>query len=297
MHFEWLALAAALLWALASLLSVKPARHLGAFAFSRWRMACVTLMLGSASLYTGGFTTLSWPQIAQVGLSGLIGIFIGDTALYASLNRLGPRRAGLLFASHALFSALLGAWLFAEVLSGPRLWGAALVLTGVVIAIGYARRPGTHILEQVSGPLWLAVGLGLLAGLCQSLGTLLAKPVMSQGVDPVAASCVRMACALGAHLVLRWSQAPVARPLNPITWPILGIVASNGFLAMTLGMTLILMALSRGEVGMVAILSSTTPVMLLPLLWLYTRQRPALSAWCAAALVVAGTALVLSGKI
>ena len=121
MHFEWLALGAALLWALASLLSVKPARHLGAFAFSRWRMACVTLMLGSASLYTGGFTTLSWPQIAQVGLSGLIGIFIGDTALYASLNRLGPRRAGLLFASHALFSALLGAWLFAEVLSGPRL--------------------------------------------------------------------------------------------------------------------------------------------------------------------------------
>ncbi|MBP8065823.1 MAG: DMT family transporter, partial [Aeromonadaceae bacterium] len=122
-------------------------------------------------------------------------------------------------------------------------------------------------------------------------------PVMSQGVDPVAASCVRMACALTAHLVLRWSQAPVARPLHAITWPILGIVASNGFLAMTLGMTLILMALSRGEVGMVAILSSTTPVMLLPLLWLYTRQRPALSAWCAAALVVAGTALVLSGKL
>ena len=38
MHYEWLALAAALLWAIASLLSVQPASHLGAFAFSRWRM-------------------------------------------------------------------------------------------------------------------------------------------------------------------------------------------------------------------------------------------------------------------
>lgn len=296
MHYEWLALAAALLWALASLLSVQPASHLGAFAFSRWRMACVTLMLGSAALYTGGFATLSWSQIAQVALSGLIGIFIGDTALYASLNRLGPRRAGLLFASHALFSALLGAWLFAEVLSGARLWGGALVLGGVVIAIVYGRRTGTHRLEAVSGSLAIAVTLGLLAGLCQSVGTLLAKPVMSQGVDPVAASCVRMAAAFVAHGLLRLSGAPLALPRHPLTWPILGMIIGNGFLAMTLGMTLILMALSRGDVGMVAILSSTTPVMLLPLLWLYTRQRPALSAWLAAALVVCGTTLVLAYK-
>ena len=296
MHYEWLALAAALLWAIASLLSVQPASHLGAFAFSRWRMACVTLMLGSAALYSGGFASLTLGQAMQVALSGLIGIFIGDTALYASLNRLGPRRAGLLFASHALFSALLGAWLFAEVLSGARLWGGALVLSGVVIAIVYGRRTGTHQLERVSGPLAIAVALGLLAGLCQSVGTLLAKPVMSQGVDPVAASCVRMAAAFVAHGLLRLSGARLARPRQPITWPILGMIIGNGFLAMTLGMTLILMALSRGDVGMVAILSSTTPVMLLPLLWLYTRQRPALSAWLAAALVVCGTALVLANK-
>lgn len=296
MHYEWLALAAALLWAIASLLSVQPASHLGAFAFSRWRMACVTLMLGSAALYSGGFASLTLSQNMQVALSGLIGIFIGDTALYAALNRLGPRRAGLLFASHALFSALLGAWLFAEVLSGARLWGGALVLAGVVIAIVYGRRTGTHRLEAVSGSLAIAVTLGLLAGLCQSVGTLLAKPVMSQGVDPVAASCVRMAAAFVAHGLLRLSGARLARPRQPITWPILGMIIGNGFLAMTLGMTLILMALSRGDVGMVAILSSTTPVMLLPLLWLYTRQRPAPSAWLAAALVVCGTALVLAYK-
>ena len=55
MGYEWLALAAASLWAVAALISVKPARHLGAFAYSRWRMFLVSLMLGSVSLATGGW--------------------------------------------------------------------------------------------------------------------------------------------------------------------------------------------------------------------------------------------------
>ena len=295
MHYEWLALCAAQLWAMAALISVYPARQLGAFAFNRWRMICVTLMLGLMSLYTQGFATLNSGQLGQIALSGLIGIFIGDTAFYACLNRLGPRRAGVLFACHALFSALFGIWLFSEQLQGMRLGGALLVFAGVVVAILFGRR-GERKLEPNVAPLWIGIVLGLLAALCQSAGTLLAKPVMSQGVDPVAASCVRMATAFVAHSLLRLSGAPLARARNPITWPILGLIISNGFLAMTLGMTLILMALSRGDVGMVAILSSTTPVMLLPLLWLYTRQRPAASAWLAAALVVCGTALVLANK-
>lgn len=292
MHYEWLAMVAALLWAIAGLLSVRPAEHLGAFAFSRWRMACVTLMLGSAALFNNGFSSLNGHQWLLMAGSGLIGIFIGDTALYGALNRLGPRRAGLLFASHALFSALFGAWLFAEYLTGQRLLGAILVMSGVSIAIAFSRRDRQRTLEITRGPLLPAIALGLLAGLCQSIGTLIAKPVMITAVDPVAASAVRMAAALGAHLLLRASGTAIAHPRQPITWRILGIVATNGFLAMALGMTLIMTALRYGDVGMVAILSSTSPVMMLPLLWLYTRQRPANSAWLAAAAVVGGSALI-----
>jgi len=54
---------------------------------------------------------------------------------------------------------------------------------------------------------------------------------------------------------------------------IFAITAINGFLAMAVGMTLILYALREGNVGMVALLSSTTPIMLLPILWIYTKQR------------------------
>lgn len=295
MGYEWLALAAASLWAIAALISVKPARHLGAFAYSRWRMFLVSLMLGSASLVTGGWQTLTESALPLLALSGLIGIFVGDTALFACMNRLGPRRSGLLFSCHALFSALLGLWLFGERLGGWRLLGALLVLAGVMLAILFRGGTSQHNeWEQVRGRLVVGIVLGLTAALCQSLGAIIAKPVMMGGqVDAVSASGIRMGSALLAHCTLRLLRVPLAMPHNPINRRVLGMIGINGFLAMALGMTLILVALRQGDVGMVAILSSTTPVILLPLLWWHSGQRPTLPAWAGALLATLGTALVL----
>ena len=108
MGYEWLALASASLWAIAALISVKPARHLGAFAYSRWRMFLVSLMLGTMSLLTGGWQTLTASVLPLLAISGLVGIFVGDTALFACMNRLGPRRSALLFSSMRCFPPCLG---------------------------------------------------------------------------------------------------------------------------------------------------------------------------------------------
>ena len=54
-------------------------------------------------------------------------------------------------------------------------------------------------------------------------------------------------------------------------------------------MSLLLFALSGGEVGIVTTLSATTPALLLPLIWIRTGERPAIAAWIGAALVIAGS--------
>lgn len=291
--YEWLALGAAMLWALSSLISVAPARHLGAFAYSRWRMACVTIMLSLMAMLNHGWDSMQWDYASVMILSGLIGIFIGDTALFSCFNRIGPRRGGLLFSCHAVFSALLGIWLFNEELLGWKLVGGLFVFLGVASAIFFGQQQN-HTWEEIRGKLWVAIALGLIAALCQSLGAVIAKPVMQTDIDPIAASAVRMASAFGAHFLLRLSGAPLFRPVTPITLPILGMVAINGFLAMAVGMTLILYALRYGDVGMVALLSSTTPIMVLPLLWLHTGNIPNRSAWMGAILAVIGTGLIVS---
>ncbi|HHF3252147.1 TPA: DMT family transporter [Vibrio alginolyticus] len=294
MGYEWLALCAAFLWAVSSLISVIPAQHLGAFSYSRWRMGCTAVILSTMAWMTGGWLTVSWEHVTPMMASGLIGIFIGDTALFACLNRMGPRQAGLLFSCHAVFSAILGYFLFSEVMTTIELLGASLVFSGVVMAIFFGRRGQVNnVLEDIKGNIWVGIGLGLTAAMCQALGGIIAKPVMQTSIDPVAASAIRMISAFFAHSMLLILGVKVARSTQHITWRIFGITALNGFLAMAVGMTLILYALQEGNVGMVALLSSTTPIMLLPLLWIYTKRRPNRFAWLGAALAVIGAGILV----
>ena len=292
--FDLLALGAAVCWAVAAMLSVSPSRHLGAFAFTRWRMLMVAAMLWTAAIATDSWRSFPMTSWGAMALSGLIGIFVGDTALFAAMNRLGPRRAGVLFATHAMFSALLGFWLLGERMSLQAAAGAGLTMVGVMTAILLGRHKAeSHAWESDNGHVGLGLALGLLAAFCQAVGSLIAKPVMLADVDPMTASALRVSVACAAHFVLLWLGLSVARARQAPTRRVLIQTAVNGFIAMGVGMTLVLLALKEGDVGLVAILSSVSPVLVLPLLWLHLGRAPAPGAWLGALLTVAGTALIL----
>jgi drug/metabolite transporter (DMT)-like permease len=289
------ALAAAACWAVGSMLSVTPSRHLGAFAFTRWRMLLVASMLWATTLVVSGVQVVALAHIAAMALSGVIGIFIGDTALFAAMNRVGPRRTGVLFATNAIFSAFLGVAVLDERLTSQAIIGACLTVCGVMIAIAFGQhRSESHGWEADRGHAGVGIALALLAALSQAVGTLIAKPVMAEAMNPITASAVRTSVACGAHFVVLWLGLRAARANNPLTPRILVQTGLSGFVGMALGMTVLLLALERGDVGMVAVLSSVTPVLILPLLWLHLRRPPARGAWLGAILTVIGTGLILS---
>ena len=292
--YDLYALGAAACWALGSVMSVMPSRHLGAFAFTRWRMLMVALMLWLMVGFSGSWSGLSLQGWGVMAISGLIGIFVGDTALFAAMNRIGPRRSGVLFATHAAFSAAMGFVWLGERMSAQAFLGAALTLAGVMMAIVLGRhRDETHAWEADRGHVGAGVALALLAALCQALGSLVAKPVMAANVDPVLASAVRVSVATCAHFVLLVSGFAPARAHNAPTWRVLAQTGLNGFISMGVGMTLVLLALAKGDVGMVAILSSVSPILVLPLLWFQLKRAPAVGAWVGATFTVVGTALIL----
>jgi drug/metabolite transporter (DMT)-like permease len=292
--YDWLALGAAACWAVTALLSAPQARHLGAVAFTRWRMGLVFVLMLPIAWWQGGLHALTAPQWGLLAVSGVLGIFVGDSVLFAAMNRLGPRRTGVLFATHAVFSAALGFVFLDERMGTQALIGGTLVVAGVMTAVAWgARKEDDHALEAVHGH-WLAgVGLGLLAALCQAVGSFIAKPVMVTGADPVSATLVRVGATCVAHLAFLWSGAAIARTQGALSLPVVGRVALSGMVGMGLGMTLIMLALQSGDVGMVGVLSSVTPVLLLPLLWWHVGRVPAHGAWLGAGLTVGGTALIL----
>lgn len=295
MRAELLALLAAVAWAVGSLFSAPASSHLGAIAFTRWRLLFAGLMLWFYVLSSGAWRTLGVPALGVLALSGLVGIFVGDTALFACMNRLGPRRSGVLFASHAAFSAVLAWLLLGETLTGWTLLGALLIMVGVMIAIAWGRREGEdHVWENTQGPVWVGIALGLVAAAAQAVATLMLKPLMGTGLDATAASAVRLSAALLAHGVLWASGFEAARSLAPANRSALVNTFWSAAIAMALGMTLVLQALKTGQANLVGIFSSVTPVVLLPLLWGVYRRRPAVGAWIGGGLAVVGAATVLA---
>ena len=72
--YDLFALGAAACWALGSVTSVTPSRHLGAFAFTRWRMLMVALMLWAVVLATDSWRLFSPGAWGVMAVSGLIGL-------------------------------------------------------------------------------------------------------------------------------------------------------------------------------------------------------------------------------
>lgn len=293
--YELAALGAATCWAITSLISAGPAGHLGAPAFNTLRQGFVALLLAVYVGITGHWQQLNAMNIAPILLSGVVGIFAGDTLLFASLNRVGPRRSSILFAMNAPMAALLGWIVLGEALPPRAVAGIALTFVGVALAIYFGNsRVQAHKWEEVKGALWIGVGLGLGAAACQAVASLLMRPVMAAGIDPFAASMLRVAIAAMALTAMMRLPIPAIKQKNRLTASVAAMTMLSGFLALAMGMTLLLFALSGGNVGIVSTLSATSPVIILPLIWLRTGQRPAAGAWAGALIVIIGMALIFA---
>ena len=295
-HYDLLALGAATCWAASGLLSAAPSKALGAIAFVRWRMMTVTFVLWLLVALFSQLPPLAVNTWGVMVASGLVGIFVGDTLLFAAMNRLGPRRTGVLFASHALFSALLGYLFLSERLGVQAYIGAGVTVAGVMVAVAWGNSK-TNVSEWDSAPSTVAgVSLALLAALGQATGALIAKPALGGdlGFDPVAASAVRVTAAVSALWLWRVVNPGSASAHSPLTWTLLKQTAISSWVGMGLGMGLLLWALRDGPVGSVGVLSGLSPVLILPMLWWTFRSAPAPGAWIGAAVAVLGTAMVVA---
>lgn len=287
------ALCTALCWAVGGIIAVGPVRAIGPLAFNRLRLSVIALGLIVGTTVLGGWETVSLESVLYLTASAATGIVAGDLALFWALGRLGPRRNVVVYATNAPLTALLGWLVLGEALGPLTVAGIFLVTAGVMLAVALRSDSG-HALEEVHGSLIAGVAVCLVAAVGQSLGSIASKPAMVSGVDPIAAAAVRTgAAALMLHLLglLPGLRMGFGENLTP---RIVGLVLLNGFIGIGVGATLLMFALARGNTGVVATLSATSPVLILPILWLWTGKRPGVGAWIGAAIAVAGVGLIVN---
>lgn len=292
---ELAALGAAACWALTGTVVTDAVRAIGPFRFNLLRHIFAIFLLSVIVIFRTPGGLLDTGAGLVLILSGVIGIFIGDTLNFAAVGRLGARRAGAIFALNAPMAAVLGWAVLGEELSLQATIGVAMTAAGVATAIAGRPRANAHRFEQTQGIVMTGILFGLGAALGQALGALIARPVMEAGIDPYAASLMRVAASglcFGTLSSVMMLGGYTGRQDAKLTASVVLPALATAVIGLGLGMTLVLYALAGGKVGIVSTLSATSPVLILPMLWLRTGQRPTAASWLGAAIACAGMALI-----
>ena len=284
---------AALCWAIASLISADVTRKIGGLAFNRLRLFFVSIMLISFTFYLDTWNTINQEFLVTILLSGIIGIFLGDTLLFIALQKIGPRRNNILFSLAAPFTVILNIFFLNEIMSLMNLLGCIMVFFGVVVAITYGNsRDQNHRWEIVEGNLFLGVIFGISAALCQAIGLIMMKPILTLGADPIASASLRTLISCIFLSFTFFINYEIFNAKTSLSLKIIGQSILSGFLGMALGMSLLLIALKYADAGIVATLSSTSPIMILFLIWLLTKKIPTIGAWIGTILAIVGSGLI-----
>ena len=282
-----LSLAAAAAFAASAMFIDSVSGRVGPLQLSRWQMSLAFLMTAVTVAVTGGWRTLDLEMILWLTASSASGIMVGSLTYIATIQYTGPRISALLFTTASPFALALGFGFRGETVSLIQAAGVGLIVAGIALAVmGPKQDEGA----RTPKPLWIGIGLGLVTSFAQALGSLLARPAMLEGADPVAAMVVRSGT--GALFFIALLAIPAFRPVALPSSVAIRQIGFSALAGMVIGMSFLMAALARGDVGIVTTLSSTTPILILPMVLAGYRRIPGPLAWVGAALAVVGTALI-----
>ena len=221
-----------------------------------------------------------------LAISGVIGLALGDAFLFESFLLVGPRVGSLLLALSTVFG-ILEAWMFfGETLTTLQILGIALTLGGIVWVV-IERQSG-----QESPHPRAATGImfGVLAALGQATGYVFSKQGMLGNFSPFQGNVIRMSAAMLALWLMAAFQKQIRPTIQTLRQnvPALKQLALAAFIGPVLGVTSSLLAVQHAEVGVASVLTSLSPIFLLPVSYFILKEK---IGWQA----VAGTLLAMAG--
>ncbi len=286
---EIAAIITSLTFAVNSALFTMAGREVGAVVVNRLRLLAASifliiahwLFLGSPWPISAGFDRWFW-----LGLSGIVGLVLGDLFLFQAFVWVGPGLSMLMMSLAPILAALI-AWIFlGERLRILQVVGIVVTLMGVIwVVIEKNSSRQSQKDHYVKGILY---GLGGAAG--QALGFVLAKIGLTENFSPISGNYIRMIIALiviwAITIIQKQFSSTISQALsNPkAVWKIIGGAFSGPFI----GVSLSLFALQQTSIGVASTLMALPPLFLIPIDHFYFKEK---FGWGA----IVGTFLALGG--
>tara|TARA_B100000900_G_scaffold236548_1_gene200868 strand:- start:1210 stop:2094 length:885 start_codon:yes stop_codon:yes gene_type:complete len=286
-----LAISAAAIWSAVALSATRIVRYFGSYNYNLLRLLGIIILLFPYVYINWNSIYFNQSIFSAIVLSSIIGIVIGDTFLFVCLKRLGPRRQALLFSMQIPFTIILAEVFLQTLPSLIELIGCALIFAGILIAIQFNRTIPDDDLENIQGNKYTGLFAGIGLALCQSIGIILMKPAL-ESTDPIVVSYLRVIVAaavmFGSLFFVKNNQ--LWEKMKDIRKTIFSIFL--GFMGMGVGMTMLIIALKNGNPGIISTLSSTMPIMIIPILWIVTKNYAGHLAVVGATLTCIGAGII-----
>ena len=298
---ELIALITVLCWTVSVQFFEAASKRVGATSVNIIRIT-IALILFSGYLYFkhGYLIPLEFPIRAwfYLGLSGIVGFFLGDICLFKALVELGPRMALLIFSLSAPTAAIIG-WIFLSETYLPFQWAGMLVtLTGVCIVILEKKSPHTLPCKKTRRAVsFKGVMFGIGAMLGQASGYVLSKAGMQTEagyLDAFASTQIRAIAAfvcfiLYFTLTRKWGNVVAAvRDTRALVF-----TATGSVIGPFIGVSLSLMVLRYLTAGIASTFLSLTPICIIPFSIYIQKEHLSMRAFVGAVIAVGGIWLLM----
>jgi len=282
-------------WSFSSILFTFASRQIGSLMVNRWRLAFAVLLLLIFHTIIYGSPL---PNVADnsvwfwLGLSGLVGLVIGDTFLFRSYVIIGPRSSMVLMAIAPVFSSLLAFVFLSEKLTLQQYLGVFITISGVAWAIAHH---SPFVGPSNKGKRIHGILYGLGAAFCQGVGLILARKGLETEISAFSANLIRMS--LAASFI--WLYAIIGGKFRESVTLIknrnvLRYLVPAAVIGPFLGVWFSLLAVKYAPIGIASTMMSSSPVLMIPLSKIILGEKIHFQSIVGTILALAGLSILLS---
>jgi drug/metabolite transporter (DMT)-like permease len=213
-------------WTLGIFPFTEAARRIGSHSLNQFRLllAMSFIAITGFIFYHEAFIAIFSSQYSKawlwLGISGIVGLTIGDFFAFEMFKILGARTGSVLTTFAPAAALITGGLLINERISVIGIFGIMLTILGVNF-VSFGKREREKIPDLGHGSTAYGIITGILAALCQGAGLVLAKKgLIEQGtlhqLEPIPANFIRLSCAAGSLLLFWLSRGKLKEIFLPV---------------------------------------------------------------------------------
>ena len=266
---EIAAVVTATCWAFSSIFFARAGDQVGSVVVNRMRLFFAVLLLVAAHFILQGQVVplnAGLDRWFWLGVSGIVGLIIGDACLLQAYVFIGARIATLIMAIVPVISALLAWIMLGEQLSFIEIVGICLAVTGIALVILERNMADPRHTDRRRYVLGILCAFG--GALGQAGGLVLAKKGLVDNFPALSGVVIRMLVAMSAMWIvtffIKQGKPTIQSVLNKreaLKFIIMGSVVGP-----FIGVWMSLVAIQATYVGLASTLMALTPIIMLPII-------------------------------